>query len=354
MYVHPEFKPQCVSRAFVLALVGMLAGLIGWALGELVEPKTLGNVDDWHVLGKALLLSLAGTSIVCAVVTGAIAFSDTLMRTKGSYALLAGLAGIGLGATVGPIGGFIVGLVGHGIGRLIIGSGALAISVSAAIALSSRPSIPRIQRACTVGLIAGVISQLLGLILVLVATSIRQRSGHPISADTHEIIETPISRFIHDLLLGIAVGAAYPMKDLMYLKATVSRLDGSGHPVHYPLYHGLNRIGSSEASDVEILDDKTVAALHATITESVNGFGLQDAGSPKGVLVNQVRVGQTYLNPGDTIQVGHTVLTFGPGKLGSVGAVNPANAPSQSVREPNYEPLAAFAKSDPVSMDPID
>src|SRR4051812_31221438 len=58
------------------------------------------------------------------------------------------------------------------------------------------------------------------------------------------------------------------------------------------------------------LDDKMVSGLHAELRPNEHGWSLVDMGSSNGTLHNAVRVKEAVLTPGDTFQIGSSVVYF--------------------------------------------
>ncbi|KAJ53205.1 hypothetical protein BD780_003408 [Clostridium tetanomorphum] len=60
-----------------------------------------------------------------------------------------------------------------------------------------------------------------------------------------------------------------------------------------------------------VLDDPYVSSLHAKVFIRNNEYIVQDLQSTNGTLVNNVKInGRKYLNSGDIIKIGSTVLKF--------------------------------------------
>ena len=75
-------------------------------------------------------------------------------------------------------------------------------------------------------------------------------------------------------------------------------------------------IGRRSDNDIQ-LDDPTVSGIHAVLTlrpdpylEGAFAVAIADFNSTNGLFVNDRRVQQGRLNPGDTIRIGHHELLF--------------------------------------------
>ncbi len=82
----------------------------------------------------------------------------------------------------------------------------------------------------------------------------------------------------------------------------------------FPLNKANITIGSDEARAILLLEDRSVASLHARIRRRDGRYYLYDEGSPIGTFHNYEKVGMTphLLEEGDTIQVGKLIFTFQP------------------------------------------
>lgn len=81
--------------------------------------------------------------------------------------------------------------------------------------------------------------------------------------------------------------------------------------VDFKLYEGRNIIGRDLDSSITI-EDNMVSAKHAVLLFRANKFSITDSQSSHGTFVNgeDIELEPRYLNDGDTITVGQTVLKF--------------------------------------------
>lgn len=87
-------------------------------------------------------------------------------------------------------------------------------------------------------------------------------------------------------------------------------ISGSAQGTDYPLPPARELVlGRLSTAEVTVPDDKA-SRRHATIVVHDGQVTLQDLGSRNGTFVNQQRVSQTTLQPGDHIQIGDSVLTL--------------------------------------------
>lgn len=81
----------------------------------------------------------------------------------------------------------------------------------------------------------------------------------------------------------------------------------------------LFRIGSDPLCDL-VLTDPTASRRHCEIRSEREGFLLQDLGSTNGTFVDELRLGEIFLDDGVLIKVGNTVLRFQTSTEGSEGS----------------------------------
>ncbi len=71
-------------------------------------------------------------------------------------------------------------------------------------------------------------------------------------------------------------------------------------------------LGRAETNEV-ILPDPSISRFHAEIAVSDKGYRLRDLGSTNGTFLNGAPVTSAYLEPGDQIRLGETVIEFRSG-----------------------------------------
>ncbi|MBI1910191.1 MAG: sigma 54-interacting transcriptional regulator [Deltaproteobacteria bacterium] len=69
------------------------------------------------------------------------------------------------------------------------------------------------------------------------------------------------------------------------------------------------KIGKKEDNDL-VIDDKTVSRNHFEILQADDRFLLRDLESTNGTTINDIRVKEAYLSPGDIIRIGNTKIEF--------------------------------------------
>jgi len=81
---------------------------------------------------------------------------------------------------------------------------------------------------------------------------------------------------------------------------------GAEHHV-FELRLGANRVGRSDTNELVLLHP-TVSSRHCEILLSFEGLVLRDCGSTNGVFLDEVRVEEARVSPGQTIRVGDVKL----------------------------------------------
>jgi DNA-binding NtrC family response regulator len=92
-------------------------------------------------------------------------------------------------------------------------------------------------------------------------------------------------------------------------EAWVEVLDGPDAGVVARLGRRLFRIGLDPLSDL-VLKDPTISRRHCEIRFVEDGFLLEDLGSTNGTFVDELKLGQIFLENGVLIRVGNTLLRF--------------------------------------------
>lgn len=86
-------------------------------------------------------------------------------------------------------------------------------------------------------------------------------------------------------------------------------VDGPDKGKKYALVKSLTNVGKKEDNDFRV-SDKTVSRNHMEIEHTRDCFLLRDKDSTNGTYINGTRVKEAYLEPGDHIKLGNTVLEF--------------------------------------------
>jgi hypothetical protein len=108
-------------------------------------------------------------------------------------------------------------------------------------------------------------------------------------------------------LIGAATpGSAAPGQAPPAASLVVQRGPQAGQT--FTLHAGTNTVGRAPGNDV-LLSEGSVSRSHARITVQPEGVWIEDLGSTSGTFVNNQRTtGSTWLQAGDTVQIGGSVI----------------------------------------------
>ncbi len=99
-------------------------------------------------------------------------------------------------------------------------------------------------------------------------------------------------------------------KDVVFLrKCQLIVLNTSSKGKKLDLNQPVTHIGKKESNDL-LLDEKTVSRNHVEIHQQENSYLLKDLESTNGTYINDIRVKEAYLSPGDIIRVGTVRVEF--------------------------------------------
>ncbi|MBI2083094.1 MAG: sigma 54-interacting transcriptional regulator [Deltaproteobacteria bacterium] len=99
-------------------------------------------------------------------------------------------------------------------------------------------------------------------------------------------------------------------KDVVFQrKCQLVVIEGSGKGKKFPLSRSKFQVGKKETNDM-VVDDKTVSRNHLEIVQSEDRYLLRDLESTNGTYINDIRVKEAFLSPGDVIRLGKTRIEF--------------------------------------------
>jgi DNA-binding NtrC family response regulator len=111
--------------------------------------------------------------------------------------------------------------------------------------------------------------------------------------------EPPITKELENLI--------HPVREVD--EAWVEVVRGPDQGLRSRVTSRLFRIGSDPLSDL-VLTDPTASRRHCEVEVSRAGFKLQDVGSTNGTFVDELRLGEIFLDDGVQFSVGNSVLVF--------------------------------------------
>ena len=99
-------------------------------------------------------------------------------------------------------------------------------------------------------------------------------------------------------------------RDVVSLRKCQLRvIAGPDEKKKFDLNQKSTRIGKKEDNDVVLLDN-TVSRHHIAIEMTSDAFLLKDLGSTNGTYINDLKVKEAYLTPGDVIKIGNSEIEF--------------------------------------------
>ncbi len=99
-------------------------------------------------------------------------------------------------------------------------------------------------------------------------------------------------------------------KDIIFQrKCRLTVVEGPSKGKKMDLSGKTIRIGKRETNDL-MVEDKTVSRNHLEIVAAEDSYLLRDLESTNGTFINDIRVKEAYLSPGDVIRLGNTRIEF--------------------------------------------
>lgn len=303
-------------------ILGAIAGFAGWALCEPFAPGNAGAAawSSFQIFFSIILGCLIGGAI-----------GGLNGHNQGSRVHM--LRGIGLGALLGGLGGFLGFQFGGSVASVVINNSSIseapyplnAIGRSIAFAFfgagigsalgASSLSLRRAWIGALGGACGGVLAGLLfdPIATVLAPLMIGVRGGVVIAQGGQQTINAEVggpSRAILGAIMGGSIGLFTSWFLLMSRQAWVRLVLGRNEGREWLLDRSENTIGRSESAHIPLFGDPNVAPNHAMIRREGAQYVLYDAGTPLGIGVNGQRVQKLALFDNASIQIGTHTLVF--------------------------------------------
>lgn len=303
------------SNWFYLSFWSMVGALTGWAILEPFFDDNALDGDGVNVVALLLFPTVAG---FVGMFLGA---AEGVMCRNFSRALVSGAIGLAVGFGGGllfliPTG--IVFVIMQGIaaslwknpqpGQMPTGL-ALVVFMMGRAAAWSIISIPagvgqgialKQKKVGLNGLLGAVLGGLLGGLLF-----------DPISmifttADGQATLSRGIGFGVIGMAVGLFVGLVEGWTKTAWLLMRKGPLAGK----QFVLFKDSTVLGSSPKAEIYLFKDDAIEPKHAIIINRGGRFEIEDCGTPDGTYVNGIPVKRQYLQPGDQIVLGKTVLEF--------------------------------------------
>ena len=294
------------------AFAGLLGGVAGWALSELIMGGD-GNerfFTDNPTMHVAMWMALVALGI-SALLTG----WEGIEGRNGQKVLQAWKVSL----PVTAVGGFLGGLVAQELYASFF-EGALERAFGADSEqefLEILEAGTRIPRAIGFLLAGAAIGVALGI-----ATGAKQRAingaiggaiGGFAGGFLFSFVTTSgvIARALALSVTGVAIGAAIGLIEQARKEVWLEIVNGGMAGKQFILYHDTTTIGAAPGCHVTLIKDPHLAAHHASIVRGPSGAEVHAADPSAPVLVNGQAVQRSPVGDGDQVQMGTTLLRLG-------------------------------------------
>ncbi len=300
------------SSWFYLSLASGLGGFVAWAI---VEP--FFNEGE-HESSIAAIMLFPTVAAMVGLFLGA---AEGLMCRQVGRAALCAAVGAGIGLVGGLVAIFAAGMVFVMMANLAVSVGTpprhgemprgmtlliFMMGRAAAWAIAALPAglgqgiALKEKKVILNGLLGGVLGGLLGGLL-FDPIDLLLSSNHDRATLSRAVGFTVIG-----LMVGLFVGLVEQWTKTAWLHMKAGPLAGK----QFVLYRNPTVIGSSPKADVYLFKDEAIAPRHLLIHNRGGRFEIEDCGSEEGTHVNGIPVQKKFLEAGDQIVIGKTVLEF--------------------------------------------
>src|SRR5262245_2557079 len=306
----PLFFRIVYSSWFYLSLASGLGAFIAWLC---LEPFFDDQEQQASLVTFLLFPTVAGcTGLFLGAAEGIMCRNPARACISAAVGLGVGFAG-GLVASIFAsifyiiVGALVEGITGDPAGRMQ-GLALLAqmINRSFAWAVASVPAglgqgiAQRDKKVMLNGLLGGVLGGLLGGLLF-----------DPIDlALTPDDGEASLSRGVGFTLIGLLVGLFVGLVEGWTKTAWLLMRQGPLAGKQFILFRDTTVLGSSPKSDVYLFKDAAIEPRHAVIYNRGGRFEIEDCQTPEGTYVNGIPITRHWLQSGEQIVMGKTVLEF--------------------------------------------
>lgn len=345
----------------------MASGVLAWAIsqpfvpgiaGHTLHPNfTLGSFYGWfaHLMLGALL---------CGSVAAVLGYDRSGMRgaIRGVIlgAILGGILCAGAdaladGLSIQEIRSFgntdIAAVASAGfkwVGRWCL---FVSFGLSAAILLASGPTRDRVFRAFVAGAVATVLSFIARFVLesITAVASVSQVLNTPkpsleLLSQQHDWQSSSMAFLGEYVAIGLVLGFCFGLIEAVMKPAWIRQFYARNEWREWPVRSGITRIGSAEGIEIRVADP-SLAPVHAQVQLAGKGFTLV-AFAP-GVLLDGAPVANSWIVPGQTIQVGSHLFQLGQGTsarrpsvpVAAIPAAAHAPAPAPAVPQIEAAPV---------------
>ncbi len=306
----PLFFRIVYSSWFYLAMASGLGACVGWmicepffddnaenTLGFLIFPTVAGCIGLFLGAAEGIMCRNPGRACISAAVGLGIGFAGGLVAIFAGGLIFLVTAAIATAMDNNPQPGRMPG----GLGLLILMMGRLRCWAVAAIPAGLGQGIAqRDKKVGLNGLLGGVLGGLAGGLLFdpisLVLTT----------ADGQAAASRAVGFTLIGLLVGLFVGLVEGWTKTAWLLMRQGPLAGK----QFILFRDTTVLGSSPKSEVYLFKDAAIEPRHAVIYNRGGRFEIEDCQTPEGTYVNGIPIHKHWLQTGDQIVLGKTVLEF--------------------------------------------
>jgi hypothetical protein len=327
----PQFREtpggiKTTNRLGVLALAGLVGGIVGFALSELARQDSFDSVEQAR-MSTGIWFALAIFGMGAAIIAGN-AFLDRKPPVPENIVI----AIVSL-----LIGGFVAGYLAQvvfaamtedgdsvrparAIGWLIAGAlGGLAVG-------ASFRSLKRIQNGLLGGAAGGLVG---GLAFDSIAQTFQSGDGAVARALGIILIST---------LMGVLIGLIDTARTSMWLEVVSGEMRGR----QFLIMETKTIVGSARTAAVCLLSDRSISEHHLVI--NLVGAGANfNCTTQQPVLLNGVQASQGNLSNGDVLRIGNTEVRVGFKKAGPSNNVYQQPNQAAQGQSPQPRPTATQA-----------
>jgi hypothetical protein len=301
------------SSYFYLGVAGLIGALVGWGVLEPFFNDT-DLKDDKFDVAATLLFPTVAASI--GLFLGA---ADGIVCRNLPRALLCAAVGLGIGFAGGLISLFPAGMVfilmtsiavnvqkpapgeiphGFALFLFIVGR-AIAWAFAAIPGGIGQGVALREKKVVWNGVLGAVLGGLLGGMLF-----------DPIDLMLKKSDDASVSRAVGLAIIGLMVGVFIGLVQEWTKTAWLMMRAGPLAGKQFIIYKNPTVIGSSPKADIYLFKDDAIEPRHALIHNRGGRYEIEDCGSADGTYVDGVPVKRQYLQTGQKIVMGKTVLEF--------------------------------------------
>ncbi|NOX55785.1 MAG: FHA domain-containing protein [Planctomycetes bacterium] len=317
-----EIEPQpwivrvVYSSWFYLAVASALGAICAWMILEpFFTDAPAANDEGIDLVGLLMFPTVAG---FIGLFLGA---AEGIMCRNLSRALISGAVGLGVGFGGGLIACFGAGIIftvmtivavqfwrnpqpnqmPNGFALLVFIMGrAAAWSVASIPAGLGQGIALREKKVIVNGIIGAVLGGLLGgMLFDPIAMVFTTAQG-----------EAALSRAIGFSCIGLLVGLFVGLVEAWTKTAWLLMRKGPLSGKQFIIYRDVTVLGSSPKAEIYLFKDEAIEPRHAIIRNRGGRYEIEDCNTADGTYVNGFPITRQFLQPGDQIVLGKTVLEF--------------------------------------------